>query len=372
MLAPISLTVPAARGLLSLPLSLLGVDQGSGLSLQLDASASAGDAVALYGGVINSGITSVSQLQKLVELSIPGVSGDGRQPVFAVAPTPFPFIYAVRTAIGTPGTLTLSVSGQETSGGGGGGGGTALKSSTLVVDVPVCHAQPPGASSVTLTAAVPASAKYFSLLIGDVPTPVLFDDPLHSVWRATFSVGVRTDTVEIDVTAPDPLPETLKTNPPLSGEQTGVAGQTFSLTVNATHMAPAQVVGSVNLVTTPGLYGGGGALDGTSFTIIEALGITKFKPVLVAPADAAAVVTKINTTFNGTNFFTDFYMASINGANELVITANNNTDDINLTAGGSDMLTVVGMAPGTYKPILTPSDITTATQGLISAELLFF
>lgn len=113
MLLPITLVVPGTKGTLSAPLPLIAFDQGGGLSIQLDASAGVGDAVAIYGSVLNSGVTSTSQLQPIVELNIPGASGDGRLPVFAVPPTPFPYIYAVRTAIGTPGPLILSVSGQE-------------------------------------------------------------------------------------------------------------------------------------------------------------------------------------------------------------------------------------------------------------------
>jgi len=115
MLTPITQLLPGLH-VLSPAISLLGIDQSSGLSIQLDAGATAGDAVAIYGSVLNVGITNTSQLQALVELNIPNASGNGSQPVFAVPPTPFPYIYAVQTAIGGVGARTLSVSGQETSG----------------------------------------------------------------------------------------------------------------------------------------------------------------------------------------------------------------------------------------------------------------
>jgi len=115
MLPPITLTVPGTVDVLSAARPILAISQEGGLAVQLDASASANDGVALYGGAISTA-TSVAQLQILAEIGIPGPSGDGRKPVFGVPPTPFPFIYAVRTSIGTSGPLDLSISGQETSG----------------------------------------------------------------------------------------------------------------------------------------------------------------------------------------------------------------------------------------------------------------
>jgi len=118
MLTPIVIAVPGpifpAAGSLSGSTPLLAVDQAGGLSLQLDTTASSADAISIYGGVI-AGATSINQLTRLVELDIPGASADGRRPVFGVPPTPFPYIYILRTAGATPG-LTLSVSGQETTG----------------------------------------------------------------------------------------------------------------------------------------------------------------------------------------------------------------------------------------------------------------
>ena len=113
MLLPIQLPVPDTRGALSGSLSLLGVDQTSGLSLQLSPAGS-DDSVAVYGGVI-SNATSVTQLQNIVEYAIPGASGNGAKPVFGVPPTPFPYIYALRTG-GITTNVELLVSGQETSG----------------------------------------------------------------------------------------------------------------------------------------------------------------------------------------------------------------------------------------------------------------
>ena len=107
-----ALPVPGVKGVLSTGLPLIALAQDGGLSAQLDSTASSGDGVDIYGGVI-SNATSTDQLQILGSLRIPSF-GDGRRPTFSALVPMFPYLYAVRTSIGTPGPIGLIVSGQNT------------------------------------------------------------------------------------------------------------------------------------------------------------------------------------------------------------------------------------------------------------------
>lgn len=168
MLTPITLTVPATLNTLSASLSLLGLAQQNGISLQLQCVgvvplgftlATAADAVAIYAGVI-SNATSVAQLQQLTNLTIPGGSNDGRSPIFSSAPSEYPYLYAVRTAIGNTGKLTLNVTGQESP---GAVGSVAPVGGTLLLRDPNGQGR---LSTITLGSALGASTTQVALDLG--------------------------------------------------------------------------------------------------------------------------------------------------------------------------------------------------------------
>lgn len=109
----------------------------------------------------------------------------------------------------------------------------------------------------------------------------------------------------------------------------------------------ATTTGSVDL-TTSGLYGGGGTLNGKSFKIaLNDLNPGKPKPRIKVtfsePADAADVKSAINDACGAT-------VASISRWNKLVLTS---TKSVRLIAGDSDALAVLGLTAGTTTPLQT-------------------
>jgi hypothetical protein len=249
--------------------------------------------------------------------------------------------------------------------------GPSFQTITLSINAALCQAQPPGSSSVTVSTPIPVGAKYFSLLIGDVPAPVFFDDPLHSQWYASVVIGPYSGgPVEIDVTNPGDIPQSANENisppGPFPAQVTNFGGQTFEFTVNISSLLAASAVGTVN-TTNPGLYGVGGTLSGKSFELETGFNISvvTFTP---APANQAAMLAQINAVIGPSGF-----LATVNGSNELVITATSVGTSFDLAAGApSDALVVLGMTVGPYNPTVIPGNITTATIGSVSTTLYYF
>lgn len=121
-------------------------------------------------------------------------------------------------------------------------------------------------------------------------------------------------------------------------------GDTYSAeiaTPTATEDTAATTTGTTDM-TTVGLYGGGGTLDGKEFDInVDGGGLVTV--TLTAPANSAAVLSAINTAVGDT-------VATLSGTNRLVLTSTTDggSSSIVLVAGTPDALAVLGLTAGTY------------------------
>jgi hypothetical protein len=112
-----SISVPSTLNTLGAATPMTGFQFNGGITIQLPATAAAGDQVAIYGGNIPNA-SSTAQLQQVAQLGIPQGGETGQQPS-AIAAATFLYFYAIRLA-GTSGVLTATMVGAtDTSGGSG-------------------------------------------------------------------------------------------------------------------------------------------------------------------------------------------------------------------------------------------------------------
>ncbi len=112
-------------------------------------------------------------------------------------------------------------------------------------------------------------------------------------------------------------------------------------TISASFSASGCHTGTTDL-TTGGLYGGGGTLDGTEFDIELLPSGSPITVTLTAPANAAAAVAAINTAVGQTVAINIGNRLTING-----ITAGT-SGGFTIAAGSPDALAVLGLTAGTY------------------------
>lgn len=137
-------------------------------------------------------------------------------------------------------------------------------------------------------------------------------------------------------------------------------GDTYSAEIaipSASTTTTASTTGSTDM-TTGGLFGGGGTLNNKQFSINHNGGGAT-TVTFSSPANAAAVVTAINTALGAT-------VASIDGSNHLKLTSTvaGSGGSIVLAAGSPDALAVLGLTAGTYSGVTGTSSVTLGDTGI--------